>query len=156
MFTTIEHFEKTWTQEMLFSQSVMDTLTDASLNQAVADGHRTLGQMAWHIVTTIPEMAGLIGLQLDAPDHTAPVPRTAPEIQQAYREASGGLLNAVKSQWDDASLQTEDDLWGEKWRRGKTLQIFLAHEIHHRGQMTVLMRQAGLKVPDLYGPAKES
>ncbi|MEA3297729.1 MAG: DinB family protein, partial [candidate division Zixibacteria bacterium] len=31
----------------------------------------------------------------------------------------------------------------------------IQHQIHHRGQMTVLMRQAGIKVPSLYGPAKE-
>ena len=29
------------------------------------------------------------------------------------------------------------------------------HQNHHRGQMTVLMRQAGLTVPGVYGPAKE-
>jgi uncharacterized damage-inducible protein DinB len=29
------------------------------------------------------------------------------------------------------------------------------HQCHHRGQMTVLMRQAGQKVPGIYGPAKE-
>jgi uncharacterized damage-inducible protein DinB len=31
----------------------------------------------------------------------------------------------------------------------------MSHEIHHRGQMTVLMRQAGLKVPGVYGPSRE-
>ena len=36
-----------------------------------------------------------------------------------------------------------------------TLQILLFHQTHHRGQMTVLMRQAGLPVPGMYGPAKE-
>jgi uncharacterized damage-inducible protein DinB len=35
------------------------------------------------------------------------------------------------------------------------LQALISHEIHHRGQMTVLMRQAGLKVPGIYGPARE-
>ena len=29
------------------------------------------------------------------------------------------------------------------------------HQNHHRGQMTVLMRQAGLTVPGVYGPAKK-
>jgi uncharacterized damage-inducible protein DinB len=29
------------------------------------------------------------------------------------------------------------------------------HQAHHRGQMTVLMRQAGLTVPGVYGPARE-
>jgi uncharacterized damage-inducible protein DinB len=36
-----------------------------------------------------------------------------------------------------------------------TLQILVRHEIHHRGQMTVLMRQARLKLPGIYGPSKE-
>ena len=42
MFTSIEHFDKSWSQEMKFTQGVMDTLTDASLGQAVVDDHRTL------------------------------------------------------------------------------------------------------------------
>jgi uncharacterized damage-inducible protein DinB len=33
--------------------------------------------------------------------------------------------------------------------------MIIKHIIHHRGQMTVLMRQAGLKVPGVYGPARE-
>lgn len=38
-----------------------------------------------------------------------------------------------------------------------TRKIFsaLTDESHHRAQMTVLMRQAGLKVPGIRGPAKE-
>ena len=61
----------------------------------------------------------------------------------------------MKTRWDDAALQVEDDLYGETWKRGFTLTVLLNHEIHHRGQMTVLMRQAGLKVPGIYGPSKE-
>jgi len=46
-------------------------------------------------------------------------------------------------------------MYGEKWTRGQSLLALMAHEIHHRAQMTVLMRQAGLKVPGVYGPARE-
>ena len=35
------------------------------------------------------------------------------------------------------------------------LMTLINHQNHHRGQMTVLMRQAGLTVPGVYGPAKE-
>lgn len=35
------------------------------------------------------------------------------------------------------------------------LFFMIQHQIHHRGQMTILMRQAGLTVPGIYGPAKE-
>lgn len=35
------------------------------------------------------------------------------------------------------------------------LRCLVFHQIHHRGELIVLMRQAGLRVPGLYGPAKE-
>ena len=35
------------------------------------------------------------------------------------------------------------------------LSSLIRHQAHHRGQMTVLMRQAGLPVPGVYGPARE-
>jgi uncharacterized damage-inducible protein DinB len=155
MFTSIEHFDNSWSQEMKCSQNVMDALTDESLAQAVADDHRTLGQMAWHIVTTIPQMAAMLDLSLEGPDPKAPMPDRAAEIKQAYKLVSENLLGTIKAGWDDTTLQQEDDLWGERWKRGKTLQILIAHEIHHRGQMTVLMRQAGVKVPSIYGPTLE-
>ena len=155
MFNSIEQFTKTWSQEMKFTQSVMDALTDQSLSQAVKDDHRTLARMAWHIVGTIPEMTSHVGLKLDGPDPSAPVPTTAGEIKDAYKTVSEGLLNAIKADWTDATLEQEDDLYGERWKRGSTLHILMLHEIHHRGQMTVLMRQAGVKVPDIYGPSKE-
>ena len=52
-------------------------------------------------------------------------------------------------------MLVEDDMYGQKWKRGLTLGILITHQIHHRGQMTVLMRQAELKVPGIYGPAYE-
>ena len=155
MFHTIAEFEQNWSHEMASTQKQMDQLTDVSLSQAVADGHRTLGRVAWHIVATIPEMMSQTGLKLSSVDHTAPVPATADEIKKAYATASKELSDAVKSTWDDGTLQIADEMYGEKWKRGVTLLILIKHEIHHRGQMTVLMRQAGLLVPGFYGPAKE-
>ena len=155
MFRKIEDFESVWSKEMAFTQSVMDALTDNSLTQAINEDHRTLGRMAWHIIATIPEMATQVGLEFGGPDPSAPVPATAAEIKQAYTTVSQGLLKAVKDGWNDSTLEQEDDLYGEKWKRGQTLHIMILHEIHHRGQMTVLMRQAGVVVPSIYGPAKE-
>ena len=65
------------------------------------------------------------------------------------------MAKAVRAGWTDADLPGEIDMYGEKWPRGQTLQALIAHEAHHRGQMTVLMRQAGLAVPGVYGPARE-
>ena len=57
--------------------------------------------------------------------------------------------------WTDEDLEVEDDMYGEMWARGKSLAAVVGHQTHHRGQMTVLMRQAGLTVPGVYGPARE-
>lgn len=46
-------------------------------------------------------------------------------------------------------------MYKEKWTIGLTLSILISHQIHHRGQMTVLMRQAGLRVPGVFGPSRE-
>jgi uncharacterized damage-inducible protein DinB len=155
MFTTIAQFEQAWTPEMELTRKVMQNLTDESLSRKVADGHRTLGRMAWHITTTIPEMMGHMGLKLDLVKVDAPVPSSAEQIEQAYASVAMALLEKIKQDWKDDTLNVKDDLYGEKWERRYTLMALIQHQIHHRGQMTVLMRQTGLKVPAIYGPNKE-
>lgn len=155
MFTTVASLQKKWATESGNSKQILDNLTDASLSQAVCDGHRTIGRLAWHIVTTIPEMCVQMGLPLTAVDKDDRVPATAAEIRQKYSDAIGELLGIIKSDWNDETLKQEDNLYGETWSRGLTLDILLRHEIHHRGQLTVLMRQAGLNVPGLYGPSRD-
>jgi uncharacterized damage-inducible protein DinB len=155
MFTKIEHFDKTFEFESGATHRVLSALTDASLSQAVAPGHRTLGRIAWHIVTTYPEMLNQTGLNLRAVSKDAPVPSSAKEIADSYRAVADELRNTVKSTWTDATLGVADNMYGEEWMRGTSLLILMKHETHHRGQMSVLMRQAGLVVPDIYGPAKE-
>ena len=95
------------------------------------------------------------GLEIAGPPHDAPVPATAAEIKAAYDAAASSLVSELKAKWTDATLKQEDDMYGEKWSRAQTLHVLMGHQIHHRGQVTVLMRQAGLKVPGVYGPAKE-
>lgn len=155
MFTTIADFEKVWTQELEATQKMFESLTDESLSQAVTPQDRTLGRMAWHIAATIPEMMEKVGLTCDGPGPDDPVPPSAVAIGAAFTLAARSLLHQVKSQWTNETLQVEDDLYGMRLKRGDTLASLILHQAHHRGQMTVLMRQAGLKVAGVYGPARE-
>ncbi|MFI5312481.1 MAG: DinB family protein, partial [Gemmatimonadales bacterium] len=117
--------------------------------------HRTLGRIAWHITGTIREMMEKTGLHVEGPAENAPVPPSAKTISQTYAKSSESLLGAISKQWTDASLAQKDSMYGEEWTRANTLQVLVLHQVHHRGQATVLMRQAGLRVPGVYGPAKE-
>ncbi len=155
MIRTIVDFDHMWQHEIEATQKIFKHLTNTSLSQAVNAEGRTLARLAWHIVTSIPEMMQRTGLQISGPAADAPVPATAKEIFQGYTAAATSLLDQVKGSWTDATLQEEDDLYGEKWKRGFTLTSLIHHQIHHRGQMTVLMRQANLSVPGIFGPARE-
>lgn len=155
MYRKIEDFVRDWEYEAESTGKVFGALTDATLGQSIAKDHRTLGRIAWHLAQTIPEMMNQTGLAVAGVDHTAPVPKNLAEIQKGYAVVSKALIDEVKSKWNDSSLEIEDNMYGDKWKRGLTLKALMMHQAHHRGQMTVLMRQAGLKVPGIYGPAME-
>jgi uncharacterized damage-inducible protein DinB len=155
MFRVIQDFLGSWAYETEATVKVFENLTDVSLNQQVAPEGRTLGRVAWHIVQTLPEMCGRTGLEVVGPGEEDPIPSSAKEIRDRFKEAANSLADQIGIRWTDADLDVEDDMYGQSWRRGRTLVALVNHQIHHRGQMTVLMRQAGLKVPGVYGPAKE-
>lgn len=155
MFKTIDEFLINWGHESGSTQKILDTLTDTSLGQEVSPEDRTLGRMAWHIVTTLGEMMSRTGLNFEATPHDAPVPETAAKIAEAYRLSNDTMVAAIKEQWDDKSLAELKEMYGEQWSIGTVLGMLTSHQTHHRGQMTVLMRQAGLPVPGVYGPSRE-
>jgi len=100
-------------------------------------------------------MSARTGLEFPEPIGGEIAPDSSALIAAEYSRASQGLLLAIQSQWTDANLLQASNMYGEDWLNGLTLRILSSHEIHHRGQMTVVMRQAGLRVPDLYGPVRE-
>ena len=134
---------------------VFAALTDENLAQPIAPGHRNLGQIAWHIVTSVPEMMNRTGLGLTSVSFDTPPPATAKEIVGGYRAVSEELAAAIGEKWTDETLYETDDMYGEAWPRGFSTHAMLQHEVHHRAQMTVLLRQAGAKVPGVFGPARE-
>jgi uncharacterized damage-inducible protein DinB len=155
MFRRLADFERTWEYESEATLKLLRALTDAALGQAVVPGARTLGRMAWHVTQSIGEMAGRAGLEIAGPAEDAPVPATAADIVTTYEAAARSLDEQIRLNWADHTLETEDEMYGQRWKRGFTLLALVLHQTHHRGQMTVLMRQAGLPVPGAYGPAQE-
>ena len=155
MFRSIQDFLGTWAYEAEATSKVLDQLTDESLHQKVTPHGRSLGRLAWHIIQTLPEMGGRIGLTVKGPDETDPVPAAARALSRHFQEAAESLREQIQASWVDADLEIEDDMYGEMWPRGRTLAALVNHQIHHRGQMTVLMRQAGVQVPGVYGPSRE-
>jgi uncharacterized damage-inducible protein DinB len=156
MFRTIEDFVTVFNEEADATRKMFAVMTDESLTQAIHDDHRTVGRLAWHLAQTIPEMLGKTGLKCAGPDEHAPVPTNALAIQEAYDAAAKSVPGAVKAAgWTNAVLEEMRPMYGEDWSVGYTLRAFIMHQAHHRAQMGVLLRQAGIRIPGMYGPTKE-
>ncbi len=155
MFRNIEDFRTAWDYEAEMTGKVLLNLTDESLDTKVYDDGRTLGYLGWHLTITLGEMLGKVGLTIDAPAENAECPINVNEIARLFGVAAKSVGDEVSKNWTAETLLIEDEMYGETWSRGMTLFYLIAHQTHHRGQMTVLMRQAGLRVPGIYGPAKE-
>lgn len=111
--------------------------------------------LGWHSAQTPGEMLGLVGLTVDTPKHGRECSSKASEIAETYEKAAKSFIAEIEKNWTDETLLQEDEMYGETGTRRLTLFYMILHQTHHRGQMTVLMRQAGLKVPGVYGPARE-
>jgi uncharacterized damage-inducible protein DinB len=152
MFQTIDDFLTIWQAETAGTIRLFRLLTDESLSRQIGDKSRTLGRLSNHIIETLSEMPKHMGLPLEE-EH--PQYQTAAEIVAGYEAANDRFVEALESNWNDADLQKETNMYGEHWKIGYSLFVLITHQAHHRGQVTVLMRQAGLKVIGLYGPSRE-
>ncbi len=153
MFRTISDFTRTWSHETESTLKILRTLTDASLAQKVTPEGRSLGFLAWHCVTVLPKMMEHAGVPVTGPGYEAAVPAQAADIACEYEKCAKAIGAGLP--WTDEMLVEKVPMFGEQWPRGAVLFALIAHQSHHRGQMTVLMRQAGLPVPGVVGPARE-
>ena len=121
----------------------------------------SLGQLALHVATTpggVAEMCQQSPFQI--PEFTQPGASTSAELIQAHDESVAKAQKILRGM-DDAAL-------GKIWRVvngeqevmtmpvGAVLRtIMLNHWYHHRGQLSVYLRQVGALVPSIYGPSAD-
>jgi uncharacterized damage-inducible protein DinB len=151
MVRTIKDFLERWREEAESTLRVINSLTDESLGKNVP-GTRTLGRLANHLVETLSEFPHKLGLPIEEEFITY---NSVAELALAYQIASDRLLNAAAEHYHDDILEEERNMYGENWKIGVALYYLIAHQTHHRAQMTTLMRAAGLRVPGVYGPSRE-
>jgi uncharacterized damage-inducible protein DinB len=155
MYRHISDFLADWQTETASTSKVLEALTDFSLAQPITAEGRTLGQLAWHVVQTLTEMPHNAGLLDNNELESQPVPSSAITFSQTYTRLAQQVAATVEERWTDDQLGHEVPMYGRTMTKRFILSLLIRHEIHHRGQMTVLMRQAGLRVPGVYGPTRE-
>ncbi|MDQ6420404.1 DinB family protein [Paenibacillus sp. LHD-117] len=154
MYRKPEDFLEDWAASAAGTLSVMKSITDEKMDVAIVEGHSSLGWLAWHLVASAGSFGRVVGLSVPAIERGSARPNNMAEIVAKYEAINEAYQNEIKTLTEDKLAEEIDGFMG-KTPRGKFLRLLVDHQTHHRGQMTVLLRQAGLPVPGVLGPTRE-
>jgi uncharacterized damage-inducible protein DinB len=148
-------------QEAQTTRRVLERVPGDRLDWKPHAKSMSLGQLALH-VATLPGNVAEISRQtpFPLPQFVQPSPTNVAELIPAL-EQSVAKAREILGSMDDASL-------AKMWRAvdgerevmalpvGAVLRaIMLNHWYHHRGQLSVYLRQVGALVPSIYGPSAD-
>jgi len=148
-------------QEAQTTRRVLERVPDDRLTWKPHEKSMSLGQLALHIATlpgTIAELAGQSPFPV--PDFTQPSATRAAELVPALEESVAKARRILQTMDDGALAKTWRAMDGDREVMavpvGALLRsIMLNHWYHHRGQLSVYLRQVGVPVPSIYGPSAD-
>ena len=159
--STIEALLQELDQEARTTRRVLERVPGDRLNWKPHDKSMSLGQLALH-VATVPGGVAQIALKspFPLPEFKQPSATSAAELIPALEQSVAKAHEIIRTM-DDAALA---NIWramdGEREVMalpvGALLRsIMLNHWYHHRGQLSVYLRQLGVPVPSIYGPSAD-
>jgi len=159
----IEGMLKELEEEAQTTRRVLERVPDDRLGWRPHQKARTLGQLALHIVMVPGGVAQLVSSPSPAPAPQFgpdPSPATSaeliPTLDQSIARAKqllGGMDDAaLTSTW---RLTNGDRELFATTRAAMLRSIMLNHWYHHRGQLTVYLRELGVPIPSVYGPSAD-
>jgi uncharacterized damage-inducible protein DinB len=123
---------------------------------------RMLGELAMHVATVPGALAQLIALPSPAQigNFTDPVPQDTAELLTAHDESIAKAKTILGGLEDSAVMATWRLMRGEREllavpRIGMLRSVMLNHWYHHRGQLTVYLKELDVPIPSIYGPSAD-
>jgi uncharacterized damage-inducible protein DinB len=149
-------------QEAQTTKRVLERVPDAHLAWKPHQKSMSLGQLALHIATVpggVAQMAAQGGLD-QPPAFIQPSAATAAELVPALDQSVAQARNVLGGMSDEQLME----VWTLKDggqvvmampRVALLRAIMLNHWYHHRGQLSVYLRQLNVPVPSIYGPSAD-
>jgi uncharacterized damage-inducible protein DinB len=149
-------------QEAQTTRRVLERVPDAHLAWKPHAKSMTLGQLALHVATTPGGVAEIVSKpSLDTPPaFVQPAATSASELVPALA-ASVARAKELVSGMNDAdmmatwTLKNGDQVLMALPRVAFIRSIMLNHWYHHRGQLSVYLRQLDVPLPSIYGPSAD-
>jgi len=160
--TIIETLLQELEQEAQTTRRVLERVPDAELGWKPHPKSMSLGQLALHIATTpggVAEIAARPGLD-DPPQFVQPAAQTAAELLPTLEQSVAKARTLLGGMDDRQAMETWTLKMGDQvlmtMPRAAVLRtIMLNHWYHHRGQLSVYLRQLNVPVPSIYGPSAD-
>ena len=149
-------------QEAQTTRRVLERVPDDQLAWRPHEKARTLGELALHVAMVPGAVAELVATQstAQAPQFTDPRPKSAAELIPVLDESIAKAKKVLGGMDDAALMATWRMMKGERElfavpRVALLRSIMLNHWYHHRGQLTVYLRELDVPVPSIYGPSAD-
>ena len=148
-------------QEAVTTRRVLERVPDAKLAWKPHPKARTLGALALHVAMTPGAVAEFVAQSpVQAPDFQDPSPSSASELVPAMDESIAKAKRLLGPMDDTAIMATWRMLQGDREllaipRIAMLRSIMLNHWYHHRGQLSVYLRELDVPIPSIYGPSAD-
>jgi uncharacterized damage-inducible protein DinB len=148
-------------QEAATTRRVLERIPSDQLGWKPHPKARSLGELAVHVATSQKNVTE--ALQKDTFEmarHEQAVPGTAEGIVAMFDDCTSSA-KAMLGGMSDADLMSTWSLTAggvPKFtapKAGVVRMIVLNHIYHHRGQLSVYLRQLGVSLPSIYGPSAD-
>jgi uncharacterized damage-inducible protein DinB len=148
-------------QEAQTTRRVLERVPQEHLGWKPHEKSMSLGQLARHI-TMIPGgvAAGVEQLTMQLPNFPQPTVEHARELVPLLDESVAKAHSVLGGMSDDDMRATWRLVNGDQTimampRVAFLRSIMLNHWYHHRGQLSVYLRQLGIQLPSIYGPSAD-
>lgn len=149
-------------QEAKTTRRVLERVPDNRLSWRPHKKARTLGELALHVAMVPGAVAEFVSSPspVQAPQFADPSPSKAAELVPALEESIAKAKKLLGGM-DDATLQaTWRMMQGDREllaipRMAMLRSIMLNHWYHHRGQLSVYLKELDVPIPPIYGPSAD-
>lgn len=148
-------------QEAQTTRRVLERVPGDRLGWKPHNKSMSLGQLALHVATVPGAVAEIVQQSpYPLPEFNQPSASTAAELVPALDQSVAKARMILRGMDDAALAKTWRVVDGDREVMALPVaavlrSIMLNHWYHHRGQLSVYLRQVGALVPSIYGPSAD-
>ena len=154
----LERYIEIWEREHAKTMKTLEALPADGYDFRPDPEGRSLGELAWHLAEGEAYGSFFIergGFTRDERPPGIERPRKVEELAPAYQRVHDDALARVRKVGAEDLDRSIPSFAGETTIRDLMWDFILLHGIHHRGQLTMLVRQSGARPVGLFGPTRE-